>query len=186
MQVHRRTETKRTRMNIAVDQRHPWYASEVFGFLLPVIPISLHLMISILKLISPDNSTSWLVIHDFPMPSILDLIPLALHDSPCGEPYWVCIRIIACLFLRSSFLPSSASHGVWMSVFFFFFFFRAFLLDLSDLPLELVRVWPFYLFFFWFILVPARVDLLQQWLCLIELIRQLNYHLFHFHLFFRL
>lgn len=40
MQVHRRTETKRTRMNIAVDQRHPWYASEVFGFLLPAIPIS--------------------------------------------------------------------------------------------------------------------------------------------------
>lgn len=56
----------------------------------------------------------------YPMLPILHLIQLALHDSPCGEPYWLCIRIIACLFfLRSLFPASSASHGVWMSIFFF-------------------------------------------------------------------
>ncbi|KAJ9484691.1 hypothetical protein VN97_g8681 [Penicillium thymicola] len=78
---------------------------------------------------------------------ILGLIQLALHDSPCGEPYWVCIRIIACPFFSGLFffLASSASHGVWMSV---FFFSEHLLPDLCDLPLELVRVWPFYLFFF--------------------------------------
>lgn len=49
-----------------------------------------------------------------------------------------------------------------------FFFSEPFLLDLCDLPLELVRVWPF--IYFLLIYLSARVDLLEQWLCLIELI----------------
>ncbi|KOS45521.1 hypothetical protein ACN38_g3512 [Penicillium nordicum] len=81
---------------------------------------------------------------------VLDLIQLALHDSPCGEPYWVCIRIIACPFFSPVFffLPLLRLMAYGCLSFFFFFLSEHLLLDLCDLTLELVRVWPFYLFFF--------------------------------------
>lgn len=76
---------------------------------------------------------------------ILHLIQLAVHDSPCGEPYWVCIRIIACLFFSGLF---SCLFCVSWRMDVYLFSSEPLLLDLCDLPLELVRVWPFYLFFF--------------------------------------
>lgn len=101
----------------------------------------------------------------YPMLPILHLIQLALHDSPCGEPYWVCIRIIACLFSPVFFPASSASHGVWMSIFFFqSLFCWIFVIFLWSL-------WEFgRLSIFLLIYLSAWVDLLEQWLCLIELI----------------
>jgi hypothetical protein len=72
-----------------------------------------------------------------------------------------------------------------MDVCLFFLFQSLFFLDLCDLTLELVRVWPFYLFYSLIYSSHTRLGLSEQSLCLIKLTRQLNY-LLDFHLFFRL
>lgn len=113
--------------------------------------LNLHLMISILKLISLDISPSWLVIHD--LPYAFD----SRFDS-ARAPWFPLWRALLGLhpdnrvsFSPVFFLPllRLMAYGCLS----FLFFQSIFLLDLCDLPLELVRVWPFYLFFFWFIVL---------------------------------
>ena len=114
-------------------------------------------MISILKLISPDNLLLdwWSTIY--PMLSILDLIQLVLHDSPCGEPYWVCIRIIAFFYLVISLpLLRLMAYGC-LSFYFRACFFWIFVILLWSL-------WEFGRFIYfthWFIL-PIRGLIFQS------------------------